>query len=108
VLIPRIGILGSAIATLVSYAVTSLAMAIAGHHLLAVKIPWATLLRAVIAAGAMYGAVFWLLPGKKFLTVGVRAALGAPIYGAIMLLIDADARALVTKALGRFRRAGGK
>jgi len=104
VLIPHIGILGGAVATLVSYAATSLAMAIAGHRLLAVHIPWMTLLRSGIAAAAMYGAVIFLVPGRRFLTVGVRAAVGATVYGALMLLLDQDARALVKKALGRFRR----
>lgn len=108
VLIPQLGIIGGAIATLASYSATSLAFAIAGHHLLAVKIPWATIARAGLAAAAMYFAVVYLLPGKRFLTVGVRAAVGAPVYGGLMLLLDADARAIVKKALGRFRRSGGK
>jgi O-antigen/teichoic acid export membrane protein len=106
VLVPKVGIIGAAVATLASYAATSLAMAIAGHHLLAVKIPWATIVRAGLAATAMYFAVIYLLPGKRFLTVGVRAAIGAPVYGGLMVLIDPDARAMVRKILARF--GGGK
>jgi O-antigen/teichoic acid export membrane protein len=106
ILIPRIGILGAAIATLVCYAATALAMAIAGRHLLPVALPWATLARAGLASLAMYGSVIYVCPGRHLLTVGVRAALGGLVYGAVMALIDPDARALGVKALGRLRRSG--
>jgi O-antigen/teichoic acid export membrane protein len=95
VLVPRIGILGSAIATLVSYAAASLAMAIAGRHLLPVALPWGTMLRGGVAATVMYFALIYLYPGHRFATVGVRLAVGAPIYILIMGLIDADARTLL-------------
>jgi O-antigen/teichoic acid export membrane protein len=104
ILIPRLGIIGAAVATLVSYAATSLAMAVVGHRLLAVRIPWGTLARAGAAAAVMYAAVVFLAPGRRFLTVGVRAAVGAVVYGGLMALIDADARAIVTRALARLRR----
>jgi O-antigen/teichoic acid export membrane protein len=106
ILVPRIGILGAAIATLVSYAVASLAMAIAGRHLLPIRLPWATTARAAIAAGVMYAALIFVFPGHRLLTVAVRGMLGAPIYGVIMVLIDPDAKALWKKVAGRLRRRG--
>jgi O-antigen/teichoic acid export membrane protein len=106
VLVPRIGILGAAIATLISYAANSLTMAIAGRRLLPVKIPWLTILRAAGAALVMYFALRNLLPGHHLVTVAVRGALGVPIYGLIMAAIDPDARALVRKGLERIRRRG--
>jgi O-antigen/teichoic acid export membrane protein len=105
-LVPRIGIVGSAIATLISYTANSLSMAIVGRHLLKVTIPWLTILRAGGAAVVMYFALRNLFPGHHLVTVAVRASLGVPIYGLIMAAIDPDARALVRKGLERVRRRG--
>jgi O-antigen/teichoic acid export membrane protein len=108
ILVPRIGILGAAIATLVCYAGTALAMAIAGRHLLPIALPWATLARAGLASVAMYASVIYLCPGRHLLTVGVRAAVGALVYAILMVIIDVDARSLAAKALGRFRRSSAR
>jgi len=105
VMVPRIGIVGAAIATLASYAGASLAMAIAGHHLLPVAIPWLTMVRAGAASAAMYGVLIFVWPGHRLGTVGVRALSGAPIYAGLMALVDPEARALLGKAVGRLRGA---
>lgn len=105
ILLPRIGILGSAIATMISYAATSVVLAIAGHRHLATRIPWGTLARASAASAIMYAAVSRVLPGHRLLTVGVRAAVGVVVYGLIMLAIDTQVRELSEATLGRFRRS---
>jgi O-antigen/teichoic acid export membrane protein len=104
VLIPHFGVVGSAMSTLVSYTVTSLLMATAGERLLRVKLPWGMLLRAGVASFAMYWAVIYVLPGQRLITVGVRAFFGAVVYGAIMLVIDKEARLLANKILERLGR----
>ena len=104
VLVRRIGILGSAIATLVSYGVVALALGIGGRRLVPVKVPIVTIARAGISALGMYFAIRNLLPGHRLVTVALRVALGAPMYGVIMAVIDPDARALVMKVLARVRR----
>ena len=106
-LIPRMGIVGSAIATLVSYSVAACALATAGRRLLRVPIPWTTVLRAGVVAGIMYVAISRLLPGHRLFTVAARIGLGAPIYVVLMTLVDADARALVRRLLERLRRSRG-
>jgi O-antigen/teichoic acid export membrane protein len=103
-LVPRVGIVGAAVATLISYAVTALAMGIAGRRLLPVTVPVVTMLRAGAAALVMYIALRNLWSGHRLLTVGVRVAVGVPIYGLIMAAIDPDARSLVLKVLARFSR----
>jgi len=105
VLLPRIGILGSAIATMLSYAATSVALAIAGRRHLPTSIPWGTLARAGAASAIMYAAVIHILPGHRLLTVGVRATVGVLVYGLIMLAIDSQVRQLSGATLGRFRRS---
>jgi O-antigen/teichoic acid export membrane protein len=102
VLVPRIGILGSAIATLVSYALNALALAIAGRHLLQVRIPWGTILRAGSAAALMWLALRGIFPGHRIATVGVRLVVGAAMYGLVIMLLDQDARDIARKAASRF------
>jgi O-antigen/teichoic acid export membrane protein len=106
-LIPRMGIVGSAIATLVSYSVGACALATAGRRLLRVPIPWTTVLRAGAVAGLMYVVISHVLPGHRLFTVIGRIALGAPIYVVLMTLVNADARALVRRPLERLRRLRG-
>jgi O-antigen/teichoic acid export membrane protein len=101
VLVPRIGVVGAAIATLVAYAASSLTMAIAGRNLLPVHLPWASMARAGLASAVMYLAVIFVLPGHRLLTVGVRAAMGALIYALIMVMIDEDAKTLWSKIRAR-------
>ncbi len=103
ILVPRIGIEGSAIATLVCYAAAALALGWAGRRLLPVSPPWMTMLCAGLASLVMYFAIAHILPGRRLLSVGVRVLIGAPIYGGIMVLLSADARDLVRKAIGRVR-----
>lgn len=101
-LVPRLGIIGSGVATLASYAATTGSMALAGRRLLRIALPWKSMLRAGFAATIMYFLVRSLYPGHHFITVGVRAVLGAMAYGIVIVAIDSDARALVRKVLSRF------
>ena len=103
-LVPRIGVIGSAMATLICYAAAAFAMASAGRHLLPVAIPFGTIARAGLVSLIMYAALIWVYPGHRLATVGVRLVVGGPFYVSLMMLIDADARAIVQGALGRFRR----
>jgi O-antigen/teichoic acid export membrane protein len=103
VLVPRIGIVGAAIATLVSYSGTALALCLAGRRLLPVPLPWMTVLRAGFAAALMYVSIRHVLPGRRLLTAVVRPLVGAPIYASIMALIDPDARNLLQKPVDRLR-----
>jgi O-antigen/teichoic acid export membrane protein len=107
IFVPRIGILGAAIATLVSYATASCLLALAGRQFLPVKLPWATILRAGAAALAMYATLSHLCPGRHLLTVAVRALVGAPLYLLLIALIDPDARALVTEGRARLGKVAG-
>jgi O-antigen/teichoic acid export membrane protein len=104
VLVPRIGIIGAAIATLVSYSVTALALGTAGRRLLRVPLPWLTIVRASAAAGVMFLAVRHILPGHRLITVAARVLAGAPIYVMLMGFIDADARAMLQKSIARLLR----
>jgi O-antigen/teichoic acid export membrane protein len=103
ILVPRIGIQGAAIATLICYTVAALAMGSAGRSLLPVALPLGTVVRAGLASVIMYYALRHVYPGKRLASVGVRVLLGAPLYGGIMVLISTDARELLQQVLGRLR-----
>ncbi len=107
ILVPRIGIKGAAVATLVSYAIASCALAFAARRFLPVSIPWMTMARAALAACAMYASLAYLCPDRHLLTVAVRALVGPPIYVLLIALIDPDARALVTKGRAGLRNLLG-
>src|SRR4029079_3613613 len=102
-LVKRIGILGSAIATLICYGVVATCFTIASRRVLPIVVPWGTLLRASAASVVMYGILHFVYPGHRFVTVGLRVALGAPLFAMLMMSIDADARAMGLKILGRLR-----
>ena len=102
VLVPRIGILGSAIATLISYAINAAMLAVASRRHLPAQIPWATILHAGSAAMLMWLAVRNLYSGHHFATISLRAGSGAAIYGLAILLLDRDARSLARKAISGF------
>jgi O-antigen/teichoic acid export membrane protein len=106
-LVPRIGIVGAAIATLVSYTVTALALGTAGRRLLRVPLPWWTMLRAGAAAAVMFLAIRHLWAGHRLFTAGLRMVAGGPIYLGLMALIDADARAMLKGPAERLRRKLG-
>jgi O-antigen/teichoic acid export membrane protein len=95
ILVPRMGISGSAVATLVSYVAAALAMGFASRRLLPIALPWQTVLRAGAVASLMFFAITRVHLGGRFATIGVRIVLGIPIYALLILLIDPDARALV-------------
>jgi O-antigen/teichoic acid export membrane protein len=103
ILVPRMGILGSAVATLASYAFAALALATAGRRLLPVALPFGTMLRAGAAAAIMYLAVVRITVAHGMVAVGIKATAGALIYGALIILIDRDARMLAKSGWARLR-----
>ncbi len=107
VLIPRMGILAAAVATLISYSVTALGFGLVGRRLLPVAIPWTTMLRTAFGSVSMFLAVRFIYSGHRLATVGVRAVMGVAIYLVIMVLIDRDARAIMKKGMDRLRRLKG-
>jgi O-antigen/teichoic acid export membrane protein len=107
-LVPRYGINGSAVATLLSYGMTSSAMGLAARSSLHVKMPWVTLLRASVMSVVMYVAVIRILPGHHLLTVAVRAFVGAVVYVGLMALVDPDARLLLRTGKDRVLRMLGR
>jgi O-antigen/teichoic acid export membrane protein len=102
-LVPRYGIVGAAAATLIGYVVVYLAFAAGARRYLPVRFPWATLLRAGGSALVMYFVLSHILPGRRFLTVGVRGVVGLLLYGVLIAAIDSDGRDYIKRLLRRLR-----
>jgi O-antigen/teichoic acid export membrane protein len=104
ILVPRVGILGAAIATLACYTFAACALAWSGHRFLPVKLPWGTIVRAGLAALGMYALIIQIDAHVHLLTVALRALIGAPVYVALVALIDPDARNALAEGRQRMRR----
>jgi O-antigen/teichoic acid export membrane protein len=104
-LVPRIGIIGAAVATLVSYVSASVALGIGARRLLPVKLPWGTIARSGLAALVMYGSLIHVHAGRHGSTAAVRILIGAPVYVLLIVLIDADARALLRRLSEQLRKS---
>jgi O-antigen/teichoic acid export membrane protein len=106
-LVPRFGIVGAAAATLGSYVFLTAASWHVGRRLLAIRFPFADLLRFATLAAIMYAAVTQISLEVRWLELVARIAAGVVAYTALVLAFDRASRAMAGEALRRFsaRRA---
>jgi O-antigen/teichoic acid export membrane protein len=107
-LIPRVGILGAALATLVSYAALLAATTAFSQRQLEVALPWGALARAGLVALGMYVVVVHIDAGGRLATLVARVAVGVLVYGSVLLAVDRPSRAQARQALARVRRRPGR
>lgn len=109
VLIPRLGLLGAAMATLATYIASLVGMIVVGRRHLAVPLPLAELAK-VAAACAVMAAVLW--PFRQWTglpALAVALGLAAPVYGACVIAMNVAGirTALVRHAPAMGRRLRG-
>jgi O-antigen/teichoic acid export membrane protein len=97
ILLPRIGLQGAAIATLVSYLFFFLLTMHASFKLLPFAIEGAAIVRYVLAAGLTVAILYRVDLGNAFLNVGTKGLLGLLIYLAILFVIDSRVRRMAAK-----------
>ena len=100
-LLPHLGIVGAALATLVTYVALAVAMAVKGARCLPVRVPWGGLLRAGLASALMYGVVSCVHAGGRPATIAARVVVGGLVYGALMLAVEPRARGWLRAAWRR-------
>jgi hypothetical protein len=61
--------------------------------------------RSGLAAIAMYLSLTHVHAGRHGITAAVRILIGAPVYAVLIVLIDADARALLRRLGGHLRKS---
>jgi len=89
VLIPWLGLMGAVYATVASYMLGNLVMALGGMRHFAMPLPLADLTR-VLAATAVMAAVVWLLPDPGGLPeLVLKAGLGILVYAGLAWWLDA-------------------
>jgi O-antigen/teichoic acid export membrane protein len=104
-LVPRFGIRGAAMTTLLSYGVLAIAVAVMGRRIVRVDIPWKMFSRAVCGALVMY-VVVTELTGHMGHALGIATGVlvGAATYLGVMILIESDARSMVRALILRIQR----
>ncbi|MFM1987600.1 MAG: hypothetical protein RJA99_557 [Pseudomonadota bacterium] len=104
-LLPRLGIVGAAIASIVSMAALAAAVAVLGRETVRIVLPWRELAVHAAAAAAMYAAIADLDAGAPVLTLFVRVAAGVAVYAVLELALDARARDWAAAGLARLGAA---
>lgn len=102
-LIPQIGLVGPAVATLASYAMFSLAMARWGALCLSVRVPWSSLGRACLASIVMFEGVTALHFEEPLVTIIARVGAGVVIYSLLIIMLESRVRVVVGSALMQLR-----
>lgn len=103
VLIPALGIIGAAVATLISSVVSAGGIASRAFSTLPLRVPWREALRCGLAATGMGWVVLSLPSAPTVGTLLLRVITGAVVYGALALALEPLARLLASSTWSRFR-----
>jgi O-antigen/teichoic acid export membrane protein len=103
-LIPRIGIRGAMVATVVSYAFL-LAMAVAvSRRYLPLQVYWASCARCLLAMAAGIGAASLIHSPRPLLNLAARGLAMTAVYGSLLWLMERRFRTLLTSGAQEARR----
>lgn len=106
VLIPRFGVLGAAWATAASFGFGLVASWAIGRRVMPLPVPWETLVRCGVATGVMTAAVLPLPVIGGFAELMLDATVGAVVYAAAALTLNAaGVRDLALRLIARRRGA---
>jgi O-antigen/teichoic acid export membrane protein len=100
ILIPRLGLQGAAIASLVSYAVFVIIMAAVSNRYLVLRLPYAAAMKAV-AGGVLVVALVRLNLGGPFLNCLARGTAGLLVYGLVICGLEKELRQALFETIGR-------
>lgn len=102
-LVPRLGLLGAAIGTLIGYGSWLLAIRISAGRYAAARFPWRSFLRIAAAGGGAAIVMRWL-GTPSVLGVASAAIAGGLTFGALLILVGEISRAELKAAAGMVRR----
>lgn len=107
ILVPRYGLMGAAWATAASFALGLLATWWMGRKVMPLPVPWDSLIRCAVATGLMVMVVARLPPVGGFLELMLDASVGALVYAAAALTLNAaGVRDVAMRLSGRLRARG--
>lgn len=106
-LVPALGIVGAAVATLISYIVLVTGGFIYSRRLLRISIPWPALVKFTLLAIIMYVAVLQVTLANPVAALFGKIIVGISIYSLLVLVFDARARDGLFAAWQRMRGWSG-
>ena len=108
VLVPRMGIQGAAVATLISNFAWVGGVYLVSNPIVRVHIPWVGLLKFGAMAAVMYLAVAQVHLGAPIVTLVAKVASGAALFVLMLIAFDGECRGVVRILYGKLRAALGK
>lgn len=102
-LVPRVGLVGAALATLLSYLLVTIAMAISSSRRLRITVPWPALAKGGLLGFLMFEVVRAIHLDGRAATIAARIALGAVVYCASVVCLDVKAREAFRFGLQKLR-----
>lgn len=103
VLIPAYGIVGSAIATLISYLALSGSAMVVGSRLLPIKFPVISTIKFSVLAFITYWVLVEIHLSNRWLTLGAQAFGGLLVFGTLVLATDKASRQALDGIVARLR-----
>lgn len=104
VLIPRLGVMGAAMATALSFAIGLIACLMLSRRAIPLPVPWDSLIRCGLASAIMAGVVSLLPPLGGLVELIMDASVGGLVYAAAALTLNAAGVRDVLMRLIRTRR----
>lgn len=104
VLVPSMGILGAAVATLVSYAGLAALTLLLGQRCLRLPFPGAAILKFGLLSAAMYVVVSHIALDSQVATLAAKVGVGAAVYLALVWFCDGETRETVHRGWARAQR----
>jgi len=89
VLIPWLGLMGAVYATVASYLLGNVVMALGGRGLFAMPLPLDSAARVLLATAIMVAAVWWLPDPGGLVELALKAVVGILVYAAAAWWLDA-------------------
>jgi O-antigen/teichoic acid export membrane protein len=102
VLVPRHGLMGAVLATVISYALGLCASILGSRGALALPIPWSSVLKCGLASALMAEVVALTPPEPPLASLTLKISLGVLVYAGAALALDAGG--VRAQALGLVRR----
>lgn len=102
-LVPKMGIVGAGIATLVSYLLLSIGASIVGRRTIAIGLPIGTLAKFIAIGFATYFVADVAEFEGRFAALVAKGALGLTVFVALTWTLDAEARQQLAALVGRFK-----
>jgi O-antigen/teichoic acid export membrane protein len=101
ILVPRMALMGSAIATLISYGFLYALLGVYSQKTIKTRIDWKMLFAGLGGSLVMYGALFLFPTAHTFWLFTLKMAAGIVVYGISLLILSSEIRNAIFSHAGR-------